>query len=100
MSEQHFLLKNSLQPLPQIENKLTNKPKEDADLRAVAEQFEAIFVYQLLKAGRAAKLAEDPLNTQASEPFLDMMDQEYSAKMSAQNNLGIADAIVKQFNRK
>ena len=36
---------------------------ENDELRAVAEQFEAIFVQELMKASRAAKLFDDPLET-------------------------------------
>ena len=55
-----------------------NKDPENAELRAVAEQFEAMFVYEMMKSSRAAKLFDDPLNTSASEPFLEMMDKEIS----------------------
>ena len=80
-----------------IEQKNTS---EDVELRAVAEQFEAMFVYELMKSSRAAKLFDDPLNTSASEPFIEMMDQEISQKVSDQSSLGIAEAIISQFGRK
>ena len=73
---------------------------EDPELRAVAEQFEAMFVYEMMKSSRAAKLFDDPLNTSASEPFLEMMDKEMSQKISDRTSLGIAEAILSQFNRK
>ena len=73
---------------------------ENAELRAVAEQFEAMFVYEMMKSSRAAKLFDDPLNTSASEPFLEMMDKEISQKVSDRSSLGIAEAIMSQFNRK
>ena len=50
------------------------KDPENAELRAVAEQFEAMFVYEMMKSSRAAKLFDDPLNTSASKPFLEMME--------------------------
>ena len=77
-----------------------NKDPENAELRAVAEQFEAMFVYEMMKSSRAAKLFDDPLNTSASEPFLEMMDKEISQKVSDRSSLGIAEAIMWQFNRK
>ena len=77
-----------------------NKDPENAELRAVAEQFEAMFVYEMMKSSRAAKLFDDPLNTSASEPFLEMMDREISQKVSDKSSLGIAEAILSQFNRK
>ena len=72
----------------------------DPSLRAVAEQFEAMFVYEMMKSSRAAKLFDDPLNTSASEPFIEMMDKEISQKVSDYSSLGIAEAIVTQFNGK
>jgi len=80
----------------QIDHK---KDPENAELRAVAEQFEAMFVYEMMKSSRAAKLFDDPLNTSASEPFLEMMDKEISQKVSDRSSLGIAEAIMSQFNR-
>lgn len=77
-----------------------NKDPENAELLAVAEQFEAMFVYEMMKSSRAAKLFDDPLNTSASEPFLEMMDKEISQKVSDRSSLGIAEAIMWQFNRK
>ena len=76
------------------------KTQEDPELRAVAEQFEAMFVYEMMKSSRAAKLFDDPLNTSASEPFLEMMDKEISQKISDRTSLGIAEAILSQFSRK
>tara|TARA_B100001057_G_scaffold472712_1_gene536266 strand:- start:168 stop:467 length:300 start_codon:yes stop_codon:yes gene_type:complete len=81
----------------QIEKKRT---QEDPELRAVAEQFEAMFVYEMMKSSRAAKLFDDPLNTSASEPFIEMMDKEISQKVSDRNSLGIAEAILWQFRSK
>jgi len=74
--------------------------REDPELRAVAEQFEAMFVYEMMKSSRAAKLFDDPLNTSASEPFIEMMDKEISQKVSDRNSLGIAEAILWQFRSK
>ena len=72
---------------------------ENDELRTVAEQFEAMFVQELMKASRAAKLFEDPLETSASEPFTDMMDQKLALQVSNEKTLGIAEAIVNQFSK-
>ena len=76
------------------------KTPADLELRAVAEQFEALFVYEMMKTSRASKLFEDPLNSSAAEPFLEMMDREISQKVSNRSSFGIADAIVSQFKVK
>ena len=72
---------------------------EIEELRAVAEQFEAIFVQELMKASRAAKLFDDPLETSATQPFTDMMDQKLALQVSNEKSLGIAEAIVSQFSK-
>ena len=71
-----------------------------ASLEEVAQQFEAIFVNELMKASRAAKLSEDILSNSGTQPFLEMMDQEFSQTISIRNSLGIAEALVQQFERK
>ena len=69
-------------------------------IEEVAEQFEALLVNELMKSSRAAKLSEDLLNNSGSEPFLQMMDQEIAQTVSQHNNLGIAEALIRQFERK
>ena len=69
-------------------------------IEEVAEQFEALLVNELMKSSRAAKLSDDLLNNSGAEPFLQMMDQEVAQTVSRHNNLGIAGAIVRQFEQK
>ena len=71
-----------------------------ASLEEVAQQFEAIFVNELMKTSRAAKLSDDILSNSGTQPFLEMMDQEFSQTISKRNSLGIAEALVQQFERK
>ena len=77
--------------LSQIDNRPT-------DLRAAAEQFEALFIQQLLKQARSAKLADDILGSEAIDTYTEMLDQERAKQLSAQMNLGIAEALVLQFS--
>ena len=69
-------------------------------IEEVAEQFEALLVNELMKSSRAAKLSDDLLNNSGSKPFLQMMDQEIAQTVSQHNNLGIAEALIRQFERK
>ena len=71
-----------------------------ASLEEVAQQFEAIFVNELMKTSRAAKLSDDILSNSGTQPFLEMMDQEFSQTISKRSSLGIAEALVQQFKRK
>jgi flagellar protein FlgJ len=53
-----------------------------------------------MKSSRAAKLSDDILSNSGTKPFLDMMDKEFSQTISKRNSLGIAEALVQQFERK
>ena len=83
---------NSLAP----ERYGSNENKSE-DLNAVAEQFEALFIQQILKQGRSAKLAEDILGGEAVDTYTSMLDQERATQLSKTVNLGIAEALVSQF---
>ena len=71
--------------------------KNNQDLEAVADQFESIFVFQMLKQARQSKLAEGIFSSEAQDTFNNMLDLEYSQILSKKNNFGIADALIKQF---
>ncbi len=82
---------------PQMAASLAQTDNRPADLKAAAEQFEALFVQQLLKQARSAKLADDILGSEAGDTYLAMLDQERAKQLSAQMNLGIAEALIYQF---
>jgi flagellar protein FlgJ len=69
-----------------------------SDLLAAAEQFEALFIQQLLKQARSAKLADDVFANEASETYFGMLDQERANQLSKTMDLGIAEALVGQFS--
>ena len=73
------------------------KDKNNQDLRNVAEQFESIFVHQMLKQARQSRLAEGVFSSEAQDTFNNMLDVEYSQILSKKNNFGIAEALIKQF---
>ena len=83
---------------PKMAASLAQIDNRPADLQAVAEQFEALFIQQLLKQARSAKLADDILGSEASDTYTEMLDQERAKQLSAQMNLGIAEALVHQFS--
>ena len=73
------------------------KNKNYNDLKVVADQFESIFVFQLLKQARQSKLADGIFSSEAQDTFNNMLDMEYSEILSKKNNLGIAEALIKKF---
>ena len=81
-----------------VDDKKTNLlQKNNNDLGIVADQFESIFVYQMLKQARQSKLAEGIFSSEAQDTFNNMLDMEYSEILSKKNNFGIAEALIKQF---
>ena len=81
----------------QDQNSLSLKEKKNQDLKNVAEQFESIFVHQMLKQARQSRLAEGVFSSEAQDTFNNMLDVEYSQILSKKNNFGIAEALIKQF---
>ena len=82
---------------PQMAASFSQTDSRPSDLQAAAEQFEALFIQQLLKQARSAKLADDILGSEAGDTYAEMLDKERATQLSAQMNLGIAEALVKQF---
>ena len=74
-------------------------PDRNSDLRDVAEQFEAIFINQILKQSREIKLSEDLLGSAATKTYEQLLDRETSENVANRVNVGIADALVRQFSR-
>ena len=77
---------------------LTKKPDRTANLREVAEQFEAIFINQILKQARETKLADDLFGSSATSTYEELLDTQTSEDIASHVKLGIADALVRQFS--
>ena len=82
---------------PKATASLLQQSHVPSDLHDVAEQFEALFIQQILKQARAAKLADDILGGEAVDTYTSMLDQERAQQLSKTVNLGIAEALVSQF---
>ena len=75
--------------------------KEDKQLKEVANQFEALFIYQLMQRMRATVMKGGLLEESMGEQvFRGMLDQEYSVKMAEAGNLGLATMVYEQLKRK
>ena len=83
---------------PKMAASLSHTGSRPADLQSAAEQFEALFIHQLLKQARSAKLADDILGSEAGDTYTEMLDQERAKQLSTKINLGIAEALVLQFS--
>lgn len=72
---------------------------EGSDLREVAEQFESLFLKQMLDTMRNTLNEENRLvdTGMAGDIFEDMLYEEYSKIMAKRGSFGIAELIVNQF---
>ena len=82
---------------PKMVTSLAQTESRPNDLHTAAGQFEALFIHQLLKQARSAKLADDILGSEAGDTYTEMLDQERARQLSMRMNLGIAEALVNQF---
>ena len=68
-------------------------------LEEIAQEFESIFVFQMLKSARSAKLADDIFGNNGQEKYQSLLDQEYAKTLAKGHNIGIAEALVRQFDK-
>ena len=80
------------------ELKKAAKENSPEALRAVAQQFEALFLQQMLKGMRDASLGEGLLDSKAGDMYQDMFDKQISLNMSQGKGIGIADMLVRQLS--
>ena len=85
---------------PLLATNLSKTPDTNADLREVAEQFEAIFINQFLAQSRKTKLADDLFGNKGTETYNSLLDQERAQQLANSVDLGIADALVRQLSGK
>lgn len=70
---------------------------QTAKLKAVAKQFEAVFLRQMIGSMRQAKLSDDIMGSDATDQFREMQDSHVADDLAGKGALGIADMLVKQF---
>jgi len=80
--------------------KKTAREDQQAALRPVAEQFEAMFLNQILKQARKVKFDEGFMDGEGSEFYKDWYDQQLSQNLATKGSLGLADKIVEQLSQK
>ena len=78
---------------------LFQKNKNQANLEAIAEEFESMFINQMLKNARDSKLSESLFSSDEEDNFGAMLDQERSRSLALNLDLGIAEALVRQFDK-
>ena len=68
----------------------------DPGLRKAAQQFEAIFLRQMIAGMRQARLSEDVFGSSATDNFVELADARTAESVAALGRFGIADMIEKQ----
>jgi flagellar protein FlgJ len=72
----------------------------EAALREVAGQFEALFIQMMLKSMRDANLGEGLLDSEHSRTYQSMYDRQIALDLSKRQGLGLAEMMVRQLSRK
>ena len=80
---------------------LNEKTKISAnkELKEVAEEFESLFLNEMLKRAHAAKLAKSILSNDEQETYMSLLNQERAKLIAKSQSFGIAEALVNQFSR-
>lgn len=72
----------------------------EANLRQVAQEFESLFISEMMKAMRSANdvLADDLFNSNESKTYRDMYDQQMAVTLAQGKGMGMADMLVQQMS--
>ncbi|ROH87763.1 flagellar assembly peptidoglycan hydrolase FlgJ [Stagnimonas aquatica] len=81
-----------------LKAKAAGNGRDPETLRAVARQFEALLMQQVLKSARAAGLGDDLGSGPGADTYKDLFDQQMAQQLSAGRGLGIADQLVRQLS--
>jgi len=75
----------------------------DGNMRKVAQEFESLFLSEMLKSMRSATEAlgkDNPLNTPAAKQYQEMYDQQLAVSMSREGGgIGLADVLMRQMQK-
>ena len=75
----------------------------DGNMRKVAQEFESLFLGEMLKSMRSATNAlgqDNPLNTAEAKQYQEMYDQQLAVSMSREGGgIGLADVLMRQMSK-
>jgi len=80
-------------------NNLKQAARENSPeaIKAVAQQFEAVFMNMMLKSMRAASPEDSPFDNEQSRTFTAMLDQQLSTDL-AKKGMGLSEVLVRQLS--
>lgn len=68
-------------------------------IRAVAKQFESLFAQMLIKSMRATSFGDGLMDSEQSDFYRDIFDQQMATELSSGRGLGLADMLVRQLSQ-
>ncbi|MDM7322935.1 MAG: flagellar assembly peptidoglycan hydrolase FlgJ [Gammaproteobacteria bacterium] len=83
--------------LTRLKAEAARDPKAQA--KTVANQFEGLFIQQMLKAMRAASPGDPLMDGAGVQLFRDMQDQQLANGLAKQGGIGLSDFILRQLTR-
>lgn len=91
---------SQLNPLRPVFNLSAGPNHSDAQLRQVSKDFEAIFLQMMLKEMRNSVQRSGLMgNSQATQFFESMQDEQLSHKLADAGGIGIGDILYKQLQK-
>jgi len=87
-----------IQALPKLASATTadKAGADQAKLKTAAQQFEAVFLRQMIGTMRQASLGDGMFDSEATQQFQDMADSKTADAMSQKGVLHLADLLEKQ----
>ncbi len=76
--------------------KVAARQEPEQALQGIARQFEGIFLNMVLKSMRKANFGDPYFDSNQSQFYQEMFDNQLALSMSQKNSMGLADALVKQ----
>jgi len=73
--------------------------QSDEALKAVAKQFEALFLQQFLKSARDAELNQGIFDSDQSRLYTDLYDKQLALSVTSQKGIGLADQLYQQLKQ-
>ncbi|MBC3304431.1 flagellar assembly peptidoglycan hydrolase FlgJ [Pseudomonas sp. SWRI18] len=83
--------------------KVGDDKNSEGNMRKVAQEFESLFLNEMLKSMRSATDAlgkDNPLNTPAAKQYQEMYDQQLAVSLSREGGgIGLADVLMRQMQK-
>lgn len=76
------------------------RAREDARMREVAQDFEAVFVTEMLKAAKIGESQGSFTGGHGEQAFVSLLQREYAYALTEQNAFGLAEQIYTQLRRR